>query len=551
MTETVDREHTWHSPPSSADAPAGAGPDAAERRFRLGVAAITLAAGVFLALRLTAWPPHEDETLALFIGRNPLDRLFSVVLEERGGAPLHFLVAWAVAHVGGGLEALRGASALFAVASLPLVAALGRRLADRRTALVATALVAASWMLLFHGVYGRMYSLFLCTSLLSYLALLVAVERGGRRRWAVWVGAVLLTVATHPYGALVFASQVVYAAIAGGRERRAALTAAGAAAFLGIPFWLTDLRLAGRFDVTVGGGGAKLGGPWEVVRYLWDTAGDFTAGYRPVLAAVLAAAAYGAWQLWRRHRAAAVLGACALGVPVAAFLGARLGSSTSPESRHLIFVLPFFALALAAAAIRLWEQRPGLAGVAVAGLVAAQLAWGWQKTPPLYEGEPDARVEARAAASAWLAATGRPDDVLFGYDPLFLGAWERDSGFARTVVPRADVKLAMAAVRKADSLGRGVWVFDASDTNNFDPRPTIRLVFPQPQRSFEARTFGPFLVIRTREPTRTPETYFRQARRAQLVGKALFLGDADINYQTVVRASRRLSVYVPRSRSSS
>ena len=254
MTETVDREHTWHSPPSSADAPAGPGPDAAERRFRLGVAAITLAAGVFLALRLTAWPPHEDETLALFIGRNPLDRLFSVVLEERGGAPLHFLVAWAVAHVGGGLEALRGASALFAVASLPLVAALGRRLADRRTALVATALVAASWMLLFHGVYARMYSLFLCTSLLSYLALLVAVERGGRRRWAVWVGAVLLTVATHPYGALVFASQVVYAAIAGGRERRAALTAAGAVAFLGIPFWLTDLRLAGRFDVTVGGG---------------------------------------------------------------------------------------------------------------------------------------------------------------------------------------------------------------------------------------------------------------------------------------------------------
>ena len=92
-------------------------------------------------------------------------------------------------------------------------------------------------------------------------------------------------------------------------------------------------------------------------------------------------------------------------------------------------------------------------------------------------------------------------------------------------------------------------MLDASDTNNITPRPTIRLVRPQPANEFEARTFGPFLVIRTREPTRTPATYFRQARRAQLVGKALFLGDADINYQTVVRAGRRLGVYTPRSRS--
>ena len=551
MTETLDPEQAWHSPPGSADTPARGGTAVAERRFRLAVGGLTLAAGVFLALRLTAWPPHEDETLALFIGRNPLDRLFSVVLEERGGAPLHFLVAWAVAHAGGGLEALRAVSALFAVASLPLVAALGRRLTDRGTALLATALVAASWMLLFHGVYARMYSLFLCTSLLSYLALLAAIDRGGRGRWALWVGAVLLTVATHPYGALVFASQVVYAALRAGSERRAALTATGAVAFLGVPFWLTDLRLAGRFDVTVGGGGAKLGGPWAVVSYLWETAGDYTAGYRPVLVLVLLVAGYGARLLWREHRDAAVLGACALGVPVAAFLGARLGSSTSPESRHLIFVLPFFALALAVAVMRVWERRPVVAGAAFAGLLVAQIAWGWQKTPPLYEGEPATRAAARAEAATWLAATGRPDDVLFGYDPLFLGAWERDADFARTVVPRADVKLATAAVRKADSLGRGIWVFDASDTNNFDPKPRIRLVVPRPHGEFEARTFGPFLVIRTTAPTGTPEEYFRQARRAQLVGKSLFLGDADINYQTVVRASRRLSVYVPRSRSAS
>ena len=149
--------------------------------FALGVAAIAAAAAGFLFHQLLAWPPHEDETLPLFVGRHPLGELFQVVLEERGGAPLHFLLAWAVAHLGLGLEGLRAFSALFAVASLPVVALLAARLAGRVPALIATVIVASSWTFLFHGVYGRMYSLFLLTSALSFLALLRALERGGRR----------------------------------------------------------------------------------------------------------------------------------------------------------------------------------------------------------------------------------------------------------------------------------------------------------------------------------------------------------------------------------
>ena len=116
----------------------------ADRRFPLAVGAVTLAAAVFLLHQLLAWPPHEDETLALFVGRYPFDQLFQVVLEERGGAPLHFLFAWAVAQLGFGLEGLRLVSAALAVASLPVVAALGARLAGRREALAATVIVAAT-----------------------------------------------------------------------------------------------------------------------------------------------------------------------------------------------------------------------------------------------------------------------------------------------------------------------------------------------------------------------------------------------------------------------
>jgi hypothetical protein len=502
------------------------------------VAACTTGVAAFLLARLTAWPPHEDETLALFAGRDSLPGMLDTVLGERGGAPLHFLFAWGVAHLGGGLTALRLVSAVFAVASVPVIALLAARIAGRSAALAATALVSASWMLLFHGVYGRMYSLFLLTSVLSYLALLAALERGDRRHWALWAFAILATVATHPYGALVLASQTLYV-LARARTREA-LIAVAAVAVAGTPFWYTDLVLAGRFEVGVGTGGTRLVGPLGVAEYLVDVARDFTAGYSAVVAAVLALAAVGARLVWRRNREAAVLTAFVVLVPALALLVAQFGDSTSPESRHLVFALPFFATLVGAGLIALARNRIGIVAVSLVALGAAEVAWGWQKTPQLYEGEPAARVEAREDASAWLASSARPDDVLFGYEALYLGAWERNDRFSSTVVPRADAKLAVNALRSPPSLGRGVWVFDASDTNNEEPRLSVPLRYPQPASEFEARTFGPFLVIRSREATRTARRFLEQSRSVEQVGRSLYMGDADVNLLTVDRALERL-----------
>ena len=510
-------------------------PSALERHaFALGVAAITATAAGFLFHQLLAWQPHEDETLALFVGRYPLDQLLQVVLEERGGAPLHFLLAWVVAHLGFGLGGLRTLSALFAIASLPLVALLGLRLAGRREALVATAIVGASWTFLFHGVYGRMYSLFLFTSALSYLALLVALDRGDRRGWSLWVLAILATVAAHPYGGLVLATQGAYVLVAR-RERLWQAVAAGAAvALLGIPFWLTNLVLADRFQVGVGGGGEKLGGPWPVARYLWRVTGDFTTGWWPLTILVAVLLVLG---LRRLPRPTLALFACAIAVPALVFMWARLGQATSPETRHLIFALPFVALAAAAGILRLGRLAP----VALVALLVAQLAWAWERTPQLFEWEPDARQAARAEASSYLAATSRPDDLLFGFDPLFLGAWERNPDFPLTVLPRADAALALSNLQELERpLGRGLWILDASDNNNFSRKLEIRLRSPEPRSAFEVRRFGPFLVIRTVQPTRTPAGYLARAAQATQVGKALFIGDADINFATVERAQRAL-----------
>ncbi|HET6602023.1 MAG TPA: glycosyltransferase family 39 protein [Gaiella sp.] len=534
------------APPAAARSSAGAW--IAERWLWLGVGGVTAAAAAFLFHQLMAWPPHEDETLALFVGRDSLPGVVEHVTRDRGGAPLHFLVAWTVAHLGFGLGGLRVASAMFALGSLPLVAVLGRRLAGPTVALVATALLASSWLFLFHGVYGRMYSLFLFCSLACTLALLKALERGGRGRWALWVLAALLTVATHPYGILLLGGQAAFVLVSHRDRLRDAMLAGSAVLVLGIPFWLTDLVLADRFDVGVGGGGRKLGGPEAIARYLWRSAGDTSAGWWPVtLAAVLGAAAGVAFL--RREARALVLSL--FGVTVAAFVLARMGGSASPESRHLIFLAPLFAIALATSIVRVGRRAPLLAMVAVTALIVVDVAWAWHRTAPLFEWEPDARQAARAEAEMWLADTSRPDDVLFGYEPLYLGAWERNRSFPTTVVPRADPRLALRTIERAGRLGRGVWVLDASERNNIRPRLEIDYRLPTPEAAFEARAFGPFLVIRTREPVLTPKTFLYDAARALLVGQQLGIGDADINLQTVVRAERVRRGYGPSLRSDS
>ena len=213
--------------------------------FWAGTTAVAAALAGVLGWFLRTWPPHEDEALALFVGRGSLGHVLRTIVTERGGAPLHFFFAWLVVHLGGGLTGLRIVSLVFAVASIPLIALLGARLADRAVGVVAAALASGSWVLFFHGIYGRMYSLFLFTSLLSFLGLLSALDRGGRRRFALWGVALLLMLASHPYAVLVVAAQGLFVLLR--RKRlRAALVTLAAVGVAGIPFWWADLVLRDR-----------------------------------------------------------------------------------------------------------------------------------------------------------------------------------------------------------------------------------------------------------------------------------------------------------------
>src|SRR5207247_6036415 len=151
------------------DASSGIGSETLEKEPWLDLAAlkvdvfwaatgvVTAAVAGVLGWLVRTWPPHEDEALALFVGRGSLGDVLHTVVAERGGAPLHFGFAWLVVHLGGGLTGLRIVSLVFAVASVPLIALLGARLADRMTGVVAGALASGSWVLIFSGIYGRLY----------------------------------------------------------------------------------------------------------------------------------------------------------------------------------------------------------------------------------------------------------------------------------------------------------------------------------------------------------------------------------------------------------
>jgi Dolichyl-phosphate-mannose-protein mannosyltransferase len=519
-----------------------------EHWYALGVAALTVGVGAFLLSRIQTWPPHEDETLVLFVSRQPLGDLFTTVISERGGAPLHFLLAHLVVTVSSGLSGLRLISIVFTVASVPVVAALAAKLTERRTALVATALVVASWMTVYHGLYGRMYGLFLFTSALSFLLLMYALDDRRPKTWALWAVAALAAIATQPYGALVVGVQAVYVAIRRWRspfDVRPAAVAFAAVALVALPLWVSYRVLASRFEIgVIGEGNSKLGSPLDVLAYLGETAGDFTVGWAAATVAVGVAALVGLVTLVRTRPEAALLTVLVLVVPALALMAVRSGSSIGLESRHLIFALPFFALLVAAGLVRATafagRAAPLVLALAVVALVAGEIAWGWHKTPALYGGEDPQRTRAREAASAWLAETSRADDVLLGYEPLYLDAANRGAPFGEVVVPRADPRLMLAALQDAERpLGRGVWVFDATDEQ--DPAKR-RFTIParSPGEGFEARAFGPFLVLRTTEDVRTPERFVRLTIDVELLGRQLRIGDAGLNLSTALKALRRL-----------
>src|SRR5262245_24074455 len=126
------------------------------RRVPLGPVAVG-GAMVFLAVRLAhdvdAKPYFEDEAVGGLIAARPLGELLRTVVWDRGGSPLHFVLAHAVFTVSPTVGALRWLSIACALTTVVVAYALGRELSGEAAGVAAAWVVAASGLLRVYGTF--------------------------------------------------------------------------------------------------------------------------------------------------------------------------------------------------------------------------------------------------------------------------------------------------------------------------------------------------------------------------------------------------------------
>jgi hypothetical protein len=368
-------------------------------------------------------PFYEDEAVAGLIAMRPAGEMLDTVLLDRGGAPLHFILAHAVFWIDTSAEALRWLSVACAVAAVPLCFDLGRRLGGPAAGIVAAAVAASSTALAVYGSYGRMYALYVLVAALAADLFVRALQL--RTRGAVVAAAVAawLLPAVHPYGLIPALAELGVAAVLGRRRSLRDAVPVVAIVLAALPFVLADLRLAERADVSPGDGTA-LASPGDAWGELVAALSAFAGGDGLPFLWLTLLGLIGLAVLVRRQPAAAALTATVV-VPPLFFLLLRTETVPDLSPRHLFYALPLWAAAIGVGAVRLAQGlRPRVGAILIAAvtLIAVTAPASGLRDPrelPLLPTETRASVRAG------------PNDLLFPYATPFLA----ELGEVRRAVP--------------------------------------------------------------------------------------------------------------------
>jgi len=365
-------------------------------------------------------PLHEDEAVAGLISARPLGDVLHTVILDRGGAPLHFLLAHFALAIDTTPETLRWVSVVFALATVPLCYDLARRIAGRSAGLIAAALAVTSQLLLIYGTFGRMYSLFAFASALAADLFVRGLEQPQRRPALAAAAAALLPLAVHPFGVFLLAAEAAAALWLWRRRLLLAAFPVLAVALLAVPLLLSDLRLSDRYSPEVG---HNLDGGTSAGAATLQALGGAAGGRGATLALFIGLAGAGLLTLARRRPAVAAFAFLTVAIPPPTLALASAAGLASDRlgPRHLIFMLPVWIALVATGATRLGALLPVKArAAAVAAIVtAAALA-------PSAVSEPRTMMtgtgRAVAAPAAWLTKELAPHDVLYPYSPVFLAS---------------------------------------------------------------------------------------------------------------------------------
>jgi mannosyltransferase len=322
------------------------------------------------------------------------------------------VLAWLAAKLGDTETAIRVPAIVLGTATIPLVFALGKRVATTTAGMVGAVAFALSPFALFYGSEARSYGAAAFFVALAALLLLHALERNRRGLW-IGFAAALAAIALSHYTAIAAALWLAAWAAYARRDRLRPLLAACAAAAAAFLVWVPFAPTFSSPDV--------VGAFWPltlnntasaVARSLFGVNPPVKLGDAPgvlpavVLSAVaLAAAAALAARLWRERVGAlrapiGMLTGLALVTPLA-LLAYSLVSTDIFVARSLFPTAPAVFALLGVGLAML--PRPALAAAAVAGVLA--LGAG-----AIAANGPDARRPQYEQAAAFIARSTRPAD---------------------------------------------------------------------------------------------------------------------------------------------
>jgi len=172
---------------------------------------ITLAGLIIRSIGL-AGNLYSDEVWIISTAVSPAPDFFREILQDWVHPPLyHFLArGWVYLF---GISDLSGRliSMTFGVLSIPLIYWLGKQIAGSKTGFFSAALMALSPIHIFHSQYGRHYSLFVFSVMLSMAGFLKVYDQPSHRKYRIFycISSILL-VYTHYFGWLIVFCQLVF-----------------------------------------------------------------------------------------------------------------------------------------------------------------------------------------------------------------------------------------------------------------------------------------------------------------------------------------------------
>jgi mannosyltransferase len=192
-------------------------PPDSEQRSGLILLLITIAGGLLRFLYLGSKSFWTDEGASFVIAHQDWAGFWHTIFTHEANAGLYYLVLHFWLHLGNSEFVIRLSSVLAGLATLPAVYLLGERLFDRRTGLLAAALLAIHPSHLAYSQEARGYSFLVLFASLSTYFFVRGVERSSPHFWLGYSVCTVLAVYCHSFALLLIAAQLTSVVFLPGR----------------------------------------------------------------------------------------------------------------------------------------------------------------------------------------------------------------------------------------------------------------------------------------------------------------------------------------------